>query len=67
MVSIFDREAKMAEVAEHIESNLMLLGCVAIEDKLQEGVPHCISQLAEAGIRIWVLTGMNGPDRCGCP
>lgn len=31
--------------------------CTAIEDKLQEGVPRCIQQLAEAGIKLWVLTG----------
>ena len=24
---------------------------------LQDGVPECIASLAEAGIRIWVLTG----------
>ncbi|KAG2438842.1 hypothetical protein HXX76_005382 [Chlamydomonas incerta] len=52
-----DRESKLAEAAEKIERNLRLLGCTAIEDKLQEGVPDCIRQLALAGIRIWVLTG----------
>ncbi|KAG2453311.1 hypothetical protein HYH02_001535 [Chlamydomonas schloesseri] len=55
--SLDDREAKLAEAAEKIERNLRLLGCTAIEDKLQEGVPACIKQLALAGIRIWVLTG----------
>ena len=25
--------------------------------RAQEGVPQCIAKLAEAGIRIWVLTG----------
>ncbi len=44
-------------MSELIERNLRLLGCTAIEDKLQEGVPQCIKQLAMAGIRIWVLTG----------
>ncbi len=24
---------------------------------MQEGVPQCIKQLAQAGIRLWVLTG----------
>ncbi|KXZ56084.1 hypothetical protein GPECTOR_2g966 [Gonium pectorale] len=55
--SLQDRDAKVAEVSEKIERNLRLLGCTAIEDKLQEGVPECIRQLAMAGIRIWVLTG----------
>eukprot|EP00897_Mesotaenium_endlicherianum_P004048 jgi/Mesen1/3671/ME000202S02762 len=45
------------KVAELIEKNLILLGCTAIEDKLQEGVPACIRSLKRAGIKIWVLTG----------
>ncbi len=40
-----------------VERNLVLLGGTAIEDKLQEGVPETIKKLADAGIRIWVLTG----------
>ncbi|KAK9787844.1 hypothetical protein WJX73_000953 [Symbiochloris irregularis] len=52
-----DRDALVAEVAEGIERNLILLGCTAIEDKLQQGVPETIERLAAAGIRLWVLTG----------
>lgn len=52
-----DREKKLDEVAELIERELVLLGCTAIEDKLQDGVPVCIETLARAGIKIWVLTG----------
>ena len=40
-----------------MEKDLSLLGCTAIEDKLQEGVPECIRALADANIRLWVLTG----------
>eukprot|EP01038_Epipyxis_sp_PR26KG_P007375 gene7375-10046_t len=40
-----------------IEMKLRVLGCTAIEDKLQDGVPDCIAELAKAGINIWVLTG----------
>lgn len=36
---------------------LILIGCTAIEDKLQDGVPACIETLSQAGIKIWVLTG----------
>ena len=32
-------------------------GATAIEDKLQDGVPEAIAELAAAGINIWVLTG----------
>ncbi|XP_042008673.1 phospholipid-transporting ATPase 3-like isoform X2 [Salvia splendens] len=52
-----DREKKLDEVAELIEKDLNLIGCTAIEDKLQEGVPACIETLSRAGIKIWVLTG----------
>ncbi|XP_075494950.1 phospholipid-transporting ATPase 3-like isoform X1 [Primulina tabacum] len=52
-----DREKKLDEVAEQIEKELVLIGCTAIEDKLQEGVPACIETLSRAGIKIWVLTG----------
>ena len=33
------------------------LGCTAIEDKLQAGVPDTIALLMKADIRVWVLTG----------
>ncbi|KAE8648731.1 phospholipid-transporting ATPase 3 isoform X1 [Cucumis sativus] len=55
--SLRDREKKLDEVAELIEKDLILIGCTAIEDKLQEGVPNCIQTLSRAGIKIWVLTG----------
>ncbi|CAH9146659.1 unnamed protein product [Cuscuta epithymum] len=55
--SMRDREKKLDEVAELIENDLVLIGCTAIEDKLQEGVPTCIETLSRAGIKIWVLTG----------
>ncbi|CAN6444514.1 unnamed protein product [Victoria cruziana] len=52
-----DRDEKVDEVADKIERNLILLGATAVEDKLQKGVPECIDKLAQAGIKIWVLTG----------
>ncbi|XP_074651102.1 putative phospholipid-transporting ATPase IA isoform X3 [Tubulanus polymorphus] len=55
--SIQDRERKLEEAAELIERNLNLVGASAIEDKLQDGVPESIANLAKADIKIWVLTG----------
>lgn len=52
-----DREEKVNAVYEEIEKNLMLLGATAIEDKLQDGVPDAIANLAMADIKLWVLTG----------
>ena len=44
---------------ERIELNAkcQLLGCTAIEDKLQESVPETISAMLDGGINVWVLTG----------
>ncbi|KAL3526061.1 hypothetical protein ACH5RR_014433 [Cinchona calisaya] len=52
-----DRDELVDAVADKIERDLILLGATAVEDKLQKGVPECIEKLANAGIRIWVLTG----------
>ncbi|XP_048318383.2 putative phospholipid-transporting ATPase 9 [Ziziphus jujuba] len=52
-----DRVTLIDEVAQKIERDLILLGATAVEDKLQNGVPGCIDKLAQAGIKIWVLTG----------
>uniref|UniRef100_A0A0E0AA16 Phospholipid-transporting ATPase n=1 Tax=Oryza glumipatula TaxID=40148 RepID=A0A0E0AA16_9ORYZ len=52
-----DRDEKVEAAAESIERDLLLLGATAVEDKLQKGVPECIDKLAQAGIKIWVLTG----------
>ncbi|XP_022106465.1 phospholipid-transporting ATPase ID-like isoform X2 [Acanthaster planci] len=55
--SLDDREAKLDELYEEIETNLTLLGATAIEDKLQDGVPTAIENLHKANIKLWVLTG----------
>ncbi|XP_068302764.1 probable phospholipid-transporting ATPase 8 [Pyrus communis] len=52
-----DRDVLVDGVADKIERDLFLLGVTAVEDKLQKGVPECINKLAQAGIKIWVLTG----------
>nr|TKW21336.1 hypothetical protein SEVIR_4G165700v2 [Setaria viridis] len=52
-----DRDEKIEQAADSIEQDLILLGATAVEDKLQKGVPECIDKLAQAGIKIWVLTG----------
>ncbi|XP_020598834.1 probable phospholipid-transporting ATPase 4 isoform X2 [Phalaenopsis equestris] len=52
-----DRDAQLEHVADMMEQELILIGATAVEDKLQKGVPHCIDKLAQAGLKIWVLTG----------
>lgn len=55
--SVVDREKKLDAVSDELERDLTLLGGTAIEDRLQDGVPDSIALLAEAGIKLWVLTG----------
>ncbi|XP_053948290.1 phospholipid-transporting ATPase ID isoform X1 [Anastrepha ludens] len=56
-VSLDAREEKLSAMYEEIESELILVGVTAIEDKLQDGVPQTIANLQMAGLKIWVLTG----------
>jgi phospholipid-translocating ATPase len=55
--SVQDREDKLELVSDAIERELTLIGGTAIEDRLQDGVPDSIAILAQAGIKLWVLTG----------
>eukprot|EP00736_Rhodelphis_marinus_P010259 Rmarinus@m.19244 len=52
-----NREEKMDRVAAELEHDVTLVGCTAVEDKLQRNVPQTIQYLMEAGIVIWLLTG----------
>ncbi|KAI4381859.1 hypothetical protein MLD38_007887 [Melastoma candidum] len=52
-----DRETMLEKLSDLMEKDLILVGATAVEDKLQKGVPQCIDKLAQAGLKIWVLTG----------
>ncbi|XP_039070787.1 probable phospholipid-transporting ATPase 4 [Hibiscus syriacus] len=52
-----DRDIMLEKAAEMMERDLILIGATAVEDKLQKGVPKCIDKLAQAGLKLWVLTG----------
>ncbi|XP_078054498.1 phospholipid-transporting ATPase IC-like isoform X2 [Mustelus asterias] len=56
-VVLQNRGTLLEELYEEIETDLVLIGATAIEDKLQDGVPETIQNLKEADIKIWVLTG----------
>ena len=47
MAALEDRDDKLAAVAEKIERDLTIVGCTAIEDKLQDGVPKTIVDLGK--------------------
>jgi magnesium-transporting ATPase (P-type) len=55
-VAMVRRAQRLDEVAALVETSLHLLGITAIEDRLQEGVPECVTQMREAGIKVWVCT-----------
>ncbi|XP_066469004.1 phospholipid-transporting ATPase VB [Tiliqua scincoides] len=55
--AIDNRDELLMETAQHLETQLTLLGATGIEDRLQEGVPDAIAAFREAGIQTWVLTG----------
>jgi len=68
---VLKRESRLNEAFELIESNLILNGVTAVEDKLQEEVAETIVALREGGTRVWVLTGdkletaVNISESCG--
>jgi len=52
-----DRADLMSKVADNLEKDMIIVGLTAIEDKLQDGVPDTIADLAKGGIKFCVLTG----------
>jgi phospholipid-transporting ATPase len=55
--SILNRDEEIAKLAEEIENELILLGCTAVEDSLQDQVNETIQEILAAGIHVWMLTG----------
>lgn len=52
-----NRDKQMFLLAEEYEKDLILLGAVAIEDKILPQVPSTIQQLLKANIKVWMVTG----------
>jgi len=55
--TIKDRDFNVQKVIESIENELELLCLSGVEDKLQENVKPTLEMMANAGIRVWMLTG----------
>jgi len=55
--SLNNRSEAVNTVCELIECDMEMIGCTAIEDKLQDGVPETIDFLLKCGMRVWVITG----------
>ncbi|KAM3842793.1 phospholipid-transporting ATPase IH-like, partial [Diretmus argenteus] len=56
-LALQDRDKRLAEAYDLIETDLVLLGATAVEDRLQEKAADTIESLHKAGIKVWVLTG----------
>ena len=52
-----NKQEKMEVLQDEIETDMLLIGATAIEDKLQDEVGSTIAFLKKAGIKVWVLTG----------
>lgn len=48
---------KIRAYKNNVVFHVIFIGVTAIEDKLQDGVPHTIANLLLAGMNIWMLTG----------
>ncbi|KAJ5206547.1 hypothetical protein N7491_002837 [Penicillium cf. griseofulvum] len=56
-LEVTDRTEAIDEVGQQLEHQMELTGAIAIEDKLQKGVPEAIDTLRRANIKLWMLTG----------
>jgi phospholipid-transporting ATPase len=56
-ISLEMREELLDQASEMVENEFILLGCTAIEDKLQDQLPETIENLLKADIKLWLLTG----------
>lgn len=56
-VKAMERKQKMALICRILEDDLILLGCTAIRDHLQEKVHESITRFIEANIKVWMITG----------
>jgi phospholipid-translocating P-type ATPase (flippase) len=52
-----DREKIINKLSDEIERDLTLLGCTAVEDRLQNEVPETIRDMLKADVKVWMLTG----------
>ena len=52
-----NREKHIEQVYSEFETQLVLLGATAVEDRLQEEVMETIQDMQTADIKVWMLTG----------
>lgn len=52
-----EKKKLLNQLSDQLDQELILLGCSAIEDNLQEQVPESIQRFYEANIKVWMITG----------
>ena len=52
-----NKKEKLERLCRLVEREIVLLGCTAVEDKLQEKVHSSITRFYQAGIKVWMITG----------
>lgn len=52
-----NREEDLFNIAQEIETDLILLGSSAVEDSLQDKVKETITRIIGADIKVWMITG----------
>lgn len=57
-LAITDRIQRVATVVESLEREMELLCLTGVEDRLQDQVRPTLEVIRNAGVRIWMLTGM---------
>ena len=55
--AVYDRAKQEEECFVDLEQRAMIIGCTAVEDRLQEGIQETLIALRDAGIQIAMLTG----------
>lgn len=51
------KQSQLAELFDSIDTNIRFVGATAVEDALQPLVKETITQLRQANIKVWMLTG----------
>ncbi|XP_047209198.1 phospholipid-transporting ATPase IG isoform X4 [Girardinichthys multiradiatus] len=56
-LALQDREEKLMDVYNQVETEMTLIGATAVEDQLQDEAAQTMEALQVAGMKVWVLTG----------
>ncbi|KAK5613463.1 Phospholipid-transporting ATPase IG [Crenichthys baileyi] len=56
-LALQDREEKLMNVYNKVETDMTLIGATAVEDQLQDEAAQTMEALQVAGMKVWVLTG----------